>query len=186
MLKIIAGERRGANLATLEGLDTRPLRSRVREALFNILRNNVPAARVLDCFGGSGAVGLEALSRGAAHAVFVDASPAAVRVIDANVRKLRYEDRTEIVARSVPGALKAARTREPFTLVFIMPPYGSALEFAALDELASTARCAPDAMVVVEIESGRDWPAGKLSAAWTIVDDRAYGVTRLVFLKPAG
>src|SRR5690606_8942507 len=119
-------ERRGAKLLTLEGKDTRPLRGRVRESLFNILQGQVAGRHVLDLFAGSGAVGLEALSRGAASATFVEASQAAVQVIRSNIAKLRYEHQSTLVEAKLPGALSKIRTpSERFGLVFVMAPYFS-------------------------------------------------------------
>lgn len=178
MLRIIGGEKRGARLFTPEGLDTRPLRDRVREALFNILQGRLAGRHVLDVFGGTGAVGLEAVSRGAASALFIEANPVAGRVIARNIQKLGYESRTRLVLGDAPQCLRKV---EPppggFDFVFLMPPYHSGLAQDALVELDGL--LSEDAVAVMEIHADEDAtpPQG-----WEAVDDRLYGVTRLVFL----
>src|SRR5690606_23832219 len=125
MIRIIGGEKRGAKLQTLEGDATRPLRDRVRESLFSIIQAEVVGARVLDCFPGSGAVGREALSRGAVHACFYEDSASAREIISANIEKLGWEQRTQVVGGLLPDSLgDEARNA---SLVFIMPPYHSNL-----------------------------------------------------------
>ncbi len=104
-IRIIAGSRRGTHLATLPGSRTRPLLGRVRQSLFDILGATVEEARVLDLFAGSGAVGLEALSRGAAWATFVDDHPGAHEVIAKNIAKLRFQDRTRLVRGRLPAVI---------------------------------------------------------------------------------
>ena len=183
MLKIIGGNRRGAKLCTLEGEATRPLRGRVREALFSILQADLADARVLDLFAGSGAVGLEALSRGAALATFVESLSQATTVIRRNVDKLRYENEATIIAGRLPGALRhLPKIEGGYTLVFLMPPYHTGVGWKALEVLASSGLLAPDAVVVHEIEATEEF---ELPAGWRITGDRKYGVTRLLFLAAA-
>lgn len=183
MLKIIGGERRGAKLLTLEGEATRPLRGRVREALFSILQWDVPDARVLDLFAGSGAIGLEALSRGASFVTFVENSPQASEVIRRNIEKLRYDDRSTLLSCQLPGGLKAVkRVGGGFTLVFLMPSYHSGLGWQTLEILGRCGLLAPEATVVHEIEKQEEWA---LPEGWALTDNRAYGLTRLLFLRPS-
>src|SRR5881392_796168 len=121
-MRVIAGEYGGRRLQTPAGLDTRPTSDRVREALFSILGERVADARVLDLFAGSGALGLEALSRGAAEATFVDSAPAAIRALRENLAALAAEAelRREDALRFLDGA---ARARRHYDLVFLDPPY---------------------------------------------------------------
>lgn len=123
-MRIISGCCRGRRLAQIEGRDIRPTSDRVREALFNILSPGIRNARVLDLFAGTGALGLEALSRGAAHAVFVDASQAACRTIQENLDRCRLSEkasliRHDILARPLPPAVTSAT----YDLIFMDPPY---------------------------------------------------------------
>jgi 16S rRNA (guanine966-N2)-methyltransferase len=118
-VRIIAGSRKGHSIAAPKGLDTRPTSDRTREAVFNIVAPFVEDADVLDLFAGSGAMGLEALSRGAARAVFVEADPAACRTIERNLDKLGL--RGEVRCADVLAAIATERRR--FDLVFCDPPY---------------------------------------------------------------
>ena len=179
-VRIISGERRGAHLRTPDGDATRPLRDRVREALFNTLRGDVRDARVLDAFAGSGAVGLEALSNGAEHAVFVEPAPPAARVIHENIAKLRYADRTLVLRGRSPDVLHKPLSIQPFTLLFLMPPYHSGLCQQVLADPGALARCAPDALAVCEVHKEETFepPEG-----WTMNREKLYGITRLVYLQ---
>jgi 16S rRNA (guanine966-N2)-methyltransferase len=180
MLRIIAGDKRGTRLETPEGLTTRPLRDRIREALFNILQGQVRESRVLDLFAGSGAVGLEALSRGARHTTFIEDDRDAHAVIRRNIERLGYQARATLVTGQLPGAL-ARVAATPCDLVFVMPPYAQGLVPPVLDALARRRLVAPEGLVIVEVERSERFD---LPAAWTLHDDRTYGVTRLVFLAP--
>ena len=103
-MRIVGGSARGRKIDAPEGLSTRPTLDRVRESIFGSLQFDIPGAEVLDLFGGSGAMGLEALSRGAARAVFNDADAAAVRLITANAEKLGFLDRCRILQKTIPPA----------------------------------------------------------------------------------
>jgi len=180
-VRIIAGVRRGAVLQTPEGQDTRPLRDRVRESLFNILRPSLRGAVVLDAFAGSGAVGLEAISRGAVWCGFVEAAPAAQEVIRRNIAKLRFEGETQLVAGRSPEsfAKMCPRNGAHVSHVFLMPSYHSGLCWTCLESAELSALVSEGAMAICELhheEEVREVPG------WEIADDRLYGITRLMFL----
>ena len=123
-MRIIAGEMRSRRLKAPEGMDTRPTADRVKEALFSILQGRVYGVRALDLYGGSGALALEALSRGAQSCVIVDQSAKACRVIRENIEELRVGDRAELMKMSDVQALRALRNRgDAFDLIFLDPPY---------------------------------------------------------------
>src|SRR5215218_2257874 len=126
LMRVIAGTYGGRRLQAPPGTDTRPTADRVRESLFSILRERVHDARVLDLFAGSGALGIEALSRGAKEAVFVDSAHGAVAAIRENLEKLGIEGLVH--RRDALAWLAAAEGAQPFELVFADPPYDSALE----------------------------------------------------------
>jgi 16S rRNA (guanine(966)-N(2))-methyltransferase RsmD len=182
MTRIIAGEHGGRRLAAPPGAGTRPTSDRVREALFSALDAAVvlDGARVLDLYAGSGALGLEALSRGAAHALLVEQDPRAVRVIRENVRALGLADRARVVPGRVEQVLGGKPDDgEPYDVVLADPPYpmpGDELS-AALAALVDNAWLAPGAFVVVE--------RGTRGAGLTWVDgitaerSRRYGETTL-------
>jgi 16S rRNA (guanine966-N2)-methyltransferase len=186
-MRIIGGTRRGLKLAELGAGDPaahlRPTSDRVREAIFNLLINAhgdpVTGARVLDLFAGTGALGLEALSRGAAEATFVDDGRAALALLQANIAKLRAGGETRILRQDAtrlppnPGA--------PCTLVFLDPPYGRALGEAALTQAAAGGWLAPGAVIVWEEGSPPLPPAG-----FARLDQRRYGDTSVTLLRAPG
>ena len=168
---MIAGEWRGRRLQAPAGEATRPTSDRVREALFSILRDRVPGARVLDLFAGSGALGIEALSRGAASATFVDSAPAAIRAVTANLGAVGAvaEVRRADARRFLDSASAAARQ---YDLVFLDPPYRLATGLGDVLTVALPQVLAPGAAVVAE--SDRRTP---LELALPILDERRYGDT---------
>ena len=170
-MRVVAGEYGSRRLKAPPGSDTRPTADRVREALFSIL-GPVEGQTVLDLYAGSGALGIEALSRGASEAVFVDASRAAVSVIEENLTTLGAEN-GETVQRDVLDWLASAEKRA-FDLVFCDPPYDAAAEIAqTLAELLPRV-AAPQALIVTE--SSKRNP---LVLNLPLVDERTYGDTRI-------
>ncbi|MBM3648401.1 MAG: 16S rRNA (guanine(966)-N(2))-methyltransferase RsmD [Alphaproteobacteria bacterium] len=186
MLRIIGGKHRGRAIAAPHGQATRPTASRTREALFNILAHAswrldgtspLVEARVLDAFAGSGALGLEALSRGAAHATFFDTDSATVRLIGENVAKLGETKAAKVVRAD---ALRPPPGREPCDLVFLDPPYRSGQAADALAALARAGWVAPGAVITVELAHNEDMvpPAG-----FEAIDERRYGAAKIAILR---
>lgn len=180
ILRIAAGTARGRRLIAPKGSSVRPTSDRVRQAIFNILGQFFQGERVLDLFAGTGAMGLEALSRGAGRATFVEQDATAVRAIEANIRALGWEDRTRVVRGEVAAFLRGAR-EAPFDLVFLDPPYELSpevhLESLGALGLAEGAR--------VAVEHGAEWsPAARYGnlERW---ESRRYGAT-FVTLFEAG
>lgn len=174
MPRIISGELRGRHLRAPRGRGTRPTASRIREAWFSALGESVDGACILDLFAGSGALGLEALSRGAAHAHFVESNPRAAAAIRENIRRLGVADRATLVVRDVFAFIgKAGDRPERFDVALADPPYAS----DAAARLVARFRVRPFAsLLCIEHARGRqDLVEG---AAWT----RAYGDVRLTFL----
>lgn len=170
-MRVVAGEYGGRRLKAPAGLDTRPTADRVREALFSIL-GRVEGLSVLDLYAGSGALGIEALSRGASEAVFVDSSRTAVSVIGENLTSLGA-DNGEVVQRDALAWLRSAEERA-FDLVFCDPPYDAAAEIAQkLAELLPRV-AAPEALIVTE--SSKRNP---LTLDLPLADERTYGDTRI-------
>lgn len=149
-MRIVAGEWRGRPLRAPEGDTTRPTADRTRETLFSMLASRLGSFEglsVTDLFAGSGALGLEALSRGAATALFVEQDPAAVRAIRANIAALRAAPRCEVIAGSV---LSLKAPREPLDLVLLDPPYGTGAGAVALDKLVRLGWIGPATWVSLE------------------------------------
>jgi 16S rRNA (guanine966-N2)-methyltransferase len=171
-VRVVAGRLGGRRLATPRGTLTRPTSDRVREALFGVL-GDVEGARALDLFAGSGALGIEALSRGAAHATFVEADPAAVAAVRRNVADLKLGDVADLRRADARAFLRnAPRAGRHYDLVFVDPPYRHAAALAdALGEGLPPV-LAPGARVVVE--SDRRDP---LELALPLLDERRYGDT---------
>lgn len=190
-LRVVGGRLKGRALrvpgrGTAEGRALRPTADRVRESLFNVLAHGVEGlelagATVIDVFAGSGALGFEALSRGAGHAVFIDDAPAALNCVRDNAARLGLARAVTILkldARKLPPPPLAAKA--PAALAFLDPPYGSGLAAAALAGLAAKGWLAPDAIAVAEVEAAEPLPAPKGFRAF---DERIYGRARLVFLR---
>ena len=132
-MRVISGKARGVQLKTPDGMQTRPTADRVKEALFSILQFDLPGARVLDLFGGTGQLGIEAMSRGARSAVFVDASDSACRLIKENLKRAKMEQDAQVVRCDYLEYLQ--RCRETFDLVLLDPPYAEVFLENALKKL---------------------------------------------------
>jgi 16S rRNA (guanine966-N2)-methyltransferase len=169
-MRVVAGMYGGRRLAAPAGSSTRPTSDRVREALFSVLGGSVQGARVLDLYAGSGALGIEALSRGAASVVFVDRSPRAVAAIRANLEALGID--AEVRRLEARAALRASARGDAYDLVFLDPPYRHAAGLGRELSEALPAVLAPGARVVSE--SDRRDP---LELALPLVDERRYGDT---------
>jgi 16S rRNA (guanine966-N2)-methyltransferase len=151
MLRVIAGSAKGRRLATLRTLALRPTPDRVREALFNILGAQIDAAAVLDLCAGSGAIGLEALSRGARHALFVEAHAPACRLIENNLRLCALHTQGSVWCRDVLEALHALNMQgQSFEVIFLDPPYRTSLLGDALRYLADGRLLATHGQVIAE------------------------------------
>jgi 16S rRNA (guanine966-N2)-methyltransferase len=183
-MRIVAGKFRGASIDAPKGLATRPTSDRVRQALFNVLEHGAPrfdfeGARVLDLFAGSGALGLEALSRGARYAVFIEESAQARAAIRRNVEALGLTGVTKIWRRDATK-LGPAGTLQPFQLIFCDPPYGKGLGERALDAAINGGWAEQGAVAVLEERAGANlvWPA-----PFREIDRRRYGDTQIAIAR---
>ena len=130
---VITGKARGINLKTPEGLQTRPTADRVKEALFSIIQFDIPGARVLDLFGGTGQLGIEALSRGAKSATFVDASNTACNLIRENLKRTRLQEESRVICSDYLAFL--GRCSEKYDIIFLDPPYAEVFLENALNRI---------------------------------------------------
>ena len=133
-MRVISGKARGVNLKTPEGLQTRPTADRVKEAVFSILQFDLPGTRILDLFGGTGQLGIEAISRGASRAVFVDASDKACSLIKENLHRCKMENEGRVVRCDYLEFL--ARNRETFDIILLDPPYAEVFLENALNKIS--------------------------------------------------
>lgn len=156
-MRVIAGKARSLKLKTISGMDTRPTTDRIKETLFNILQPRLCQCRFLDLFAGSGGIGIEALSRGAAKAVFVEKAPKAAACIRENLRFTRLEQDGQVIQADVFSALTGLEREEPFDLIFMDPPYNKELERQVLTYLADSGLMDEDTLVVVEASLDTDF-----------------------------
>ncbi len=147
-MRVISGKARGVNLKTPEGLQTRPTADRVKEAMFSILQFELPGARVLDLFGGTGQLGIEAISRGAHSAVFVDAGDAACKLIKENLKRTKLEDQGRVVRADYLQYLSACR--ETFDMIFLDPPYAEVFLENALNRISEIDILQMNGIIVTE------------------------------------
>jgi len=175
--RIIAGRFKGRRLKVPRGPAVRPTTERVREAVFDILGPRVAGARVLDLFAGTGAMALEALSRGAARAVLIEADPESIRAANDNVESLEVADQVRIVrrdARQGPGP-----GDDRFDLIFVDPPYGETAAVEALEAVGRSGRLDPDGIMIVEHATQLDLP--DVTKHLERADRRRYGRTCVSF-----
>ena len=182
-MRVVGGRLRGRALAGPKSQAIRPTADRLRESLFNILvhafDDPVTGARVLDLFAGTGALGIEALSRGAAFALFIDQSAEARALIRENVAALGLGGASRIFRRDATK-LGPAHPLEPFSLVFLDPPYGQGLAEAALASARTGGWFAPDALIVVEEAAKAAFVAPE---GFSEIDRRRYDDTEFIFLR---
>jgi 16S rRNA (guanine966-N2)-methyltransferase len=184
-MRIVGGDFRGRPLATPNTHAIRPTTDRTREAVFNVLAHRFPdnleGARVLDLFAGTGALGLEALSRGAVYAVFIEESTEGRGLIRSNVEAFGLTGKTKIFRRDAT-ALGEAGTLAPFNLLFADPPYGKGLGERALQSAQQGGWLAQGALCVVEEAASAPFEPG---SGFSIVDERSYGETVIRFIEVA-
>lgn len=180
-MRIITGTAKGRQLKPPRGHDVRPTSDRVKESLFAILAGRVGDAAVADIFAGTGNLGLEALSRGAASAVFVDASPASIAIIRDNVVRTGLGDRAEILRSDALAAVdRFARAGRSFDLIFCDPPYNRGLPAAVLDKLAAVDILRPGGTVIIEHSRHEQLPESLVNLK--ISRTERYGETLVSFL----
>jgi len=180
-MRVISGTAKGTKLDTLETLDTRPTLDRVKEALFNIIQSKIYDAVVLDLFAGSGALGIEALSRGAKKTVFCDKSKYAYAIIKKNLTKTKLEEKSVVFNKTFQECLDGIKDK--FDIIFLDPPYNTYLAIDAISKLVNKDLIANNAIIVIETDD-----EGKIidkikGSEIRVYDIRRYGKAKLVFLE---
>ncbi len=183
-LRIISGSKRGMNLQTPEGLGTRPTSDRIKETLFNMISFDIPDCRFLDLFSGSGQMGIEALSRGASEAVFVEKDKSAISCIENNLSKAKFTDEATLYKEDVFSALNKLNGSEKFDYVFMDPPYNKLIEKQVLESLANKSYISSETTIIVEasLETDLDYVS---ELGYTITKEKLYKTNKHIFLKKA-
>ncbi len=182
-MRIIAGSAKGRRLASPKSSATRPVLDQVKESIFNILFD-VGDLRVLDLFAGTGSIGLEAVSRGAREAIFVDNDRDAVSTIRENIERCGFENETRIISKHVESAIKIlGKKDEPFDLIFIDPPYLKDLVVPTIAAVFEAGLLAPDGQIITEHHPKE--PIQGLPGGLGISDERKYGQTLITFIQYA-
>nr|WP_315103862.1 16S rRNA (guanine(966)-N(2))-methyltransferase RsmD [uncultured Catonella sp.] len=182
-MRVIAGSARSVPLITPKGLETRPTSDQIKETLFNMLQGYVEGSSFLDLFAGSGQIGVEALSRGADFAAFVEKSDEAVKCIKANVDKTKFTDKALILKMEVLSGIRALELeKKKFDIVFVDPPYNQGLEQGILNSLMTSQILDEDVIIIVEANKNTDfYYIDELGLK--IVKDKLYKNNRHLFLR---
>ncbi len=179
-MRVIAGSARRLRLTTIEGLDTRPTTDRIKETLFNMLHNDLAGCRFLDLFAGSGGIGIEALSRGAREAVFVEKNPKAAACIRENLTFTRLSDRARVMETDVFAALPRLEDGSAFDYIFMDPPYDHGLEQQVIRWLDHSSLADLDTVIIFEASIATDirWLS---SMGWRIIKVKQYKTNQHIF-----
>ena len=178
-MRVITGSARGKRLRELEGMETRPTTDRVKESIFNIVQFDVEGRKVLDLFGGTGQLGIEALSRGAASCTFVDLRRDAVGVIKDNLKATRLEDKGQVFQGDSIAWLRSCRQK--FDLIFLDPPYASGLLERALEVIAKIDIMSENGIIVCE--SGAEQVLPEFSAPYEKGREYRYGKIKVTLYR---
>ena len=180
-MRIVAGIAKGRKLVVPKGLGVRPTTDRVREALFSAIGSRIARARVLDLFAGSGALGLESLSRGAKTATFIEKDTMTLKILDQNIRSLDFTETARIIGQNARDALKQLeKENQSFDLVFLDPPYQGPLLTQSLDALEKSTLLSADGLIIAEHPA--ELPVFNIKG-FHVVSTKRYGKTILSFVQ---
>lgn len=183
-MRVISGTAKGISLEALEGNKTRPTLDRVKEALFNILQNDIRNAYVLDLFSGSGALGIEALSRGAKFCVMADKSNDAIKVINRNLQKTKLEENAKVIKNDYIKTLDSLNQK--FDLIFIDPPYALDIAVNAIKNIVELDLLTEEGIIVLETDEEERELENLKKINVNVYDLRKYGRVKLIFLNRKG
>lgn len=181
-MRVIAGKARHLNLKTIEGNDTRPTTDRIKETLFNMINNRLYGIRFLDLFAGSGAIGIEALSRGAEYACFVENNAKAVKCIKENLKFTKLDGLAELMKCDVFTAVTKLDGKPSFDIIFMDPPYNKMLEKEVLLRLKDTTLVNEDTLIIVEASLETDFDYLK-ECGYNIVKIKNYKTNKHMFIE---
>lgn len=181
-MRIISGKARGTKLYTLDGTATRPTLDRVKESLFNIIQNDIEDSTVLDLFSGSGAIGLEFLSRGAKRAVLCDSSKDAIKIIKQNVQKTHFEEKVEVYNMEFTKLVERLQNQK-FDIIYIDPPYATDFIKISLEKIIEYELVNEKTKIIVETDDETRILNQIEKMDVEITDKRKYGRATIIFLK---
>ena len=183
-MRIIGGKARGTKLYTLEGIETRPTLDRVKESMFNIVCQEIPNSVVLDLFSGSGAIGLEFVSRGAKKAYLCDNSKSAIDIIKKNIKKTHFEEEVILYNCDFLDALNKV-SKEKINIIYIDPPYKTDYVKRALKKIIKMNNIDNEALLIIETDDYERIISDleEMNESMKIIDQRKYGRANLIFLK---
>ncbi len=180
-MRVIAGEARSVPLMAPKGDNTRPTTDRIKETLFNMLQTDVPGAVFVDLFSGSGGIGIEALSRGAQKAYFIDDQKDAIECIEANLKKTKLFDRAMVLKQDGISALSYS-IRETADVIFADPPYGRGYDEMLIAAAAGSRAVGEDTLIIIEEEKNRDF-SFVYDAGFDIIKEKVYKTNKHVFIR---
>lgn len=183
-MRVIAGKARSIPLKTVEGLDTRPTTDRIKETLFNMLQNELADCLFVDLFSGSGGIGIEALSRGARKAIFVEKAPKAVACINENLIKTKFESMAVVMAADAVSAIYRLEGGEPADFIFMDPPYNQQLEQQVLEALKNSSLVDEYTTIIIEADLHTDFSYVE-DLGYEITKQKKYKTNQHVFLELA-
>lgn len=181
-MRVIAGSARHIPLKTVPGSNTRPTTDRIKETLFNMLQFQLTDASILDLFSGSGAIGIEALSRGAQKAVFVENQRQAAACIYENLENTRLKEKAQVYVTDVVSGLRQLAGKEVFDFIFMDPPYQEAYEQKVLEVISSTGLADNNTVIIIEALKGTDFGFAK-EYGFEIYKEKVYKTNKHVFLR---
>ncbi len=183
-MRVISGTARGKKLSSLEGLATRPTLDRVKEALFSILQFDLKDACILDLFSGSGALGIEALSRGAKEVFFCDNSYKAIQIINKNLNDTKLIDKAKVLNKDYIDTLKQlSKNSQKFDIIFLDPPYKSDYAIKAIDNIIKYNLLKDDGIIVLETDDKNKIDEIKKYNELEVYDTRKYGIVLIIFIR---
>ncbi len=182
-MRVIAGKARSMPLKSLKGRDVRPTTDRIKETLFNILMPEIPGSRFLDLFAGAGAIGIEALSRGAKDAWFIEKSKDACAIINANLEFTGLAEDAHVLGRDVSDGIMELNGKGAFDVIFMDPPYGKGYGPSILSLLSRTDLADEYTLVVLEEDLSDDFAEGDVISGFEITRIKQYRSNRHIFLK---
>ncbi len=183
-MRVISGSARGKKLNSLDGLTTRPTLDRVKEALFNILQFSLKDKKILDLFSGSGALAVEALSRGAKKAVLSDNSIKAIQVINKNLQETKLIDKAEVINKDYILTLEQLKKENrKFDIIFLDPPYKSDYAIKSIEYILKYNLLEKDGIIILETDDKNKVDEIKENKSLEVYDIRKYGIVLIIFIR---